>query len=704
MAKVSRLGNRAPKRLDDKSQIGGIELKDPFDEAKARVQKFADGKLTPPVEDELAKSMARLSGISLNAATRQIPGIMANDALGNDVGMRAVISVVDKIPDADGIPKVMEYISDAAYDGFFKEPDEIISFGTLLGMVPPDNRKHFLERMAANKPKGGWAEASQDVTEKVVQTSDLADKLPEHKHEIWYAGLYSLTKDKAALDEVIDHAVVGGMTDEAAAKVPKLIDMESLGSSPVKNPYYIMMKMAAWDVGDARERLSGFKDNFNGVPRMTEALFTGIVAADPHTMQYAESFYQDNETEIRDRTANAKPFALSALLGKDKAAAAKALVGPMEGSRLADEGHAYLERAYLASFVLVNTQSGAVSDIAAKALTDGLETTGGPKDENKEIRHMCIDAAAIAYQKGIPGVKQKLRPTLAKISAKVGIDFIELAEDCAHNDRKDQLTMGSEGEILARSLKVLDELSKSEKTKDAARYMRDKHNIRIYGRYTAKTLATIHGREAKKAKTEYSGLIVYPQDDHNGAFMNDADKIERLVVDLGADLHEAGNMFGLGRALIRHEANYGALDYMILGGHGNQDGVQIGDARVTQQHHLTRAHLMDMKSLKRPDGKKLDRLFKRRFQGILVSCSTGKVIEGEAAPIADDLTMVLLGEGTEAAGRVASITAPGEDSRVSSIDWKTEPALDISIEYWRDGAAQTFRGATLPPSKSQKPP
>jgi|GEM_PF-5255146 len=110
---------------------------------------------------------------------------------------------------------------------------------------------------------------------------------------------------------------------------------------------------------------------------------------------------------------------------------------------------------------------------------------------------------------------------------------------------------------------------------------------------------------------KHSGLIVYPQKDKNGAFLNDSHITERLVVELGSDLHEAGNLFGLGRAMIRHQRRYGAMDYMVLGGHGSSDSIRLGDAELSLSPDLTTDAIRRSESFRREDRKWLDAIFKK---------------------------------------------------------------------------------------------
>jgi hypothetical protein len=123
------------------------------------------------------------------------------------------------------------------------------------------------------------------------------------------------------------------------------------------------------------------------------------------------------------------------------------------------------------------------------------------------------------------------------------------------------------------------------------------------------------------------GVIIFPKSDHNDAFDHDVDVLFSLYKQVYDEYHirffECGNGQDLYRSLIYLNDKYGKenkISFMILGGHGQVNSIQLGD------DHISSGSFTSIEKDMVTDSRGLNRIrdyFVPSPQIVLFSCSTG---------------------------------------------------------------------------------
>ncbi|MES2088111.1 MAG: hypothetical protein V4467_03945 [Patescibacteria group bacterium] len=176
--------------------------------------------------------------------------------------------------------------------------------------------------------------------------------------------------------------------------------------------------------------------------------------------------------------------------------------------------------------------------------------------------------------------------------------------------------------VIYRNLDVIREVEA--KNPGTCRFLYDEFNIADFGRYPAELLLD-QRREFDSQKNPY-GVIIYPRNDHNGAFYQDALTIKAFYADLKGEFSlrvaECEGKIDVVRALQKFDGLYNPTDgsghkisLLILGGHGTENSIQFGGGG--------KKHTLYTEDLSRKVSTKAGGYLDENPTIILDSCSTG---------------------------------------------------------------------------------
>lgn len=201
-------------------------------------------------------------------------------------------------------------------------------------------------------------------------------------------------------------------------------------------------------------------------------------------------------------------------------------------------------------------------------------------------------------------------------------------------------------------------------------------NMKDFGRYTATTL--LQQIEERENVTAPYVLVIFPQDDWNGAFFGD----DRLLEKLQADLHPQYLLRiieGKGRDILQTIARlhtkrrYQLPSGLILGGHGSPEAIYFGETPLSKA---------DMQR------KRISRIFENKVAHIptvLIACSTGQ--KGGIGQKISQKTKGPVGGPTQPAALDAiTVKKPGE---------KGGP-LELLPQYCSSDTGYYIKGVPLP--------
>ncbi|MHA1677260.1 MAG: hypothetical protein ACTSW3_00610 [Promethearchaeota archaeon] len=212
-----------------------------------------------------------------------------------------------------------------------------------------------------------------------------------------------------------------------------------------------------------------------------------------------------------------------------------------------------------------------------------------------------------------------------------------------------------------------------------------KQNILIYSRYKFNTLMSQY--YYLDNKEEPYGVIIYPRTDHNGAFLNDTARIDKLIKYLGSlkdengvkrpyllRIIEAGNLSEINRLLKEFYNKYGKISFLIVGGHGTKDTIQFSNNFIFRVKDWKKGDTLPKKQ------KEIFDLFEKDFEICLISCSTG-MDEGIAQRM------------SKRAGVVGGspVVGPSKPTHIKSITPFIENGkIRINIDYRDDDIEKTY--------------
>lgn len=172
-------------------------------------------------------------------------------------------------------------------------------------------------------------------------------------------------------------------------------------------------------------------------------------------------------------------------------------------------------------------------------------------------------------------------------------------------------------ESVVKSLEVMEKIEKQRP--GGVKFLNDNFGIKEFLRYPPEVLiAQIDEQEINQPY----GILVYPRDDHNDAFDADERVIKKIFDQTrnkhGLKIFEAGGKFSLAKMLIKLNKTYGnknKIAYMLLGGHGTEYKITLGEALKLGK--------LNSDDLYGRATKKIKDFFVENPTIILESCSTG---------------------------------------------------------------------------------
>lgn len=176
--------------------------------------------------------------------------------------------------------------------------------------------------------------------------------------------------------------------------------------------------------------------------------------------------------------------------------------------------------------------------------------------------------------------------------------------------------------VLQRNLGRLREIEKIES--GASQFLYKEFGICDFGRYPLEVLVDMVRNYNNKEKPY--GLVIFPRDDHNGAFYGGLDSFKNLYGQLNGEfllrIVECENKTDIARSLLKLDKLYSSDDdsgqkisLLILGGHGEKNSIEFGGK--DKKHKL---HIDDLAG---SGVRKTNKFFIENPTFILNSCSTG---------------------------------------------------------------------------------
>lgn len=205
----------------------------------------------------------------------------------------------------------------------------------------------------------------------------------------------------------------------------------------------------------------------------------------------------------------------------------------------------------------------------------------------------------------------------------------------------------------------------------ATKYLMENFGIKCFGRYPTELLL----KQFKNAQDQKPyGVILFPVNDHNGAFYGYRNTFTHLLQDLEDqyDLRvvEASNKFDIAKKLITFREVYQPkISFAIIGGHGTKDSIQFGRS-YKESNNLITEDLMGH-GIQKTSG-----FFENNPTIILSSCSTGKE-KGIGHRLSETWG--------------ATVIAPDNDTAVDEIHAYVNrgPTVHFEIKF-RDANAQAY--------------
>lgn len=235
---------------------------------------------------------------------------------------------------------------------------------------------------------------------------------------------------------------------------------------------------------------------------------------------------------------------------------------------------------------------------------------------------------------------------------------------------------------IQANMKVIDELE--EQRTGIASVLHREFGINFFVRYPNELLSRQY-EERDRTDLPY-GIILYPRNDHNGAFFNwiSDREFQQLNKDLAGKFAirvlEARSKYDIAKALVRLHRRYGAahrISFAIIGGHGTKDSIRFGDSSEKR-------YMLYVEDLFGRGARKTSKFFEQNATIILQSCSTGK--EGG---IGQKLSEVL----------GARVIAPDIPTNIESLRATINNGnILFQVKYGEPGVARTYH-AGAPESK-----
>ncbi len=214
-----------------------------------------------------------------------------------------------------------------------------------------------------------------------------------------------------------------------------------------------------------------------------------------------------------------------------------------------------------------------------------------------------------------------------------------------------------------------------DKEPGAAKILNEEFGINNFNRYPIELL--IKQFHERNNNTKPSGIIIYPETDWNGAFLQNKEHFRKLGFQLegySIRFYEVKNIPSLVHTLNRNRHRYGPAEFLILGGHGSEAGIELGRGSGGQVYQADT-------QLKGANA--LEQAFVENPTVILISCSTGK-LGGIGQSISE------LGQ------HGATVLAPSTDTSLKKIDVVLDEngKPNFSVNYY-DGEKMEYKAGSL---------
>lgn len=214
--------------------------------------------------------------------------------------------------------------------------------------------------------------------------------------------------------------------------------------------------------------------------------------------------------------------------------------------------------------------------------------------------------------------------------------------------------------------------------------LRESYGITHFGRYPSELLEDMI--ENENEKTLPYGIILYPADDWNGAFLKNYDIFYKLRDQLKGKYNirvvECEDQKDVTRKLALLDGKYGndqKISFAVIGGHGEKDSIALGNS----SKYNTVFSTSNLSPTRVRKGKEI---FVENPSLILVSCSTG-----QNQGIGENLSQKLH----------AKVYAPDVPTNLKDITTEiVDGKLEFKVSYKKEGVLKTF-DKRLPKSEGQ---
>ncbi len=205
-------------------------------------------------------------------------------------------------------------------------------------------------------------------------------------------------------------------------------------------------------------------------------------------------------------------------------------------------------------------------------------------------------------------------------------------------------------------------------------------NIKNVGRYGDEIL----GRQLREKNVmgKRYVAVAFSEADWNGAFYKDKELLQGLMEklaehDIVLRVIEFSSVDSFVKQSLKLKKTYGPTALPIIGGHGSENGIQLGN------EHEVKNPLLTKEMLSHPTAKRMEEWMEPGAQVILFSCSTGAK-DGFAQALSN-----LYEHNVEVVG-------PDQPTSPKSLKLISVKPLKLEVEYHAQGSTQRFqRGAIL---------
>lgn len=263
----------------------------------------------------------------------------------------------------------------------------------------------------------------------------------------------------------------------------------------------------------------------------------------------------------------------------------------------------------------------------------------------------------------------------AGVAREFGIDFFTLKESWKLSCKPEKFN-----QTYLENFRYMVELEA--RAPGSIKYLYENYGIIDYSRYPMHLLI----KQYKTRDTDLPyGLVLYPRNDHNGAFYKNANSFNNLNHQLGQHFvirfAEASSKRDVAKTLIKLNRKYGPkhkISFAIIGGHGTQNSIQFGGE--DNSHSLYLSNLTSDKNNPRQGRgiKRVNAFFEPHPTIILNSCSTGTKVG-----IGQKLSEVL----------DAEVVAPNIPTSIDNLSAqkKLNGGYSIYVEYHNTSSISAFK-------------